>query len=203
MTPRLTDPPEPVPPPPMAKKKAPKKASSPAPSTPAPAKDVDLALVESLLRLMKESEATELDIDNQKAGLRVHLRRGAAAPATPAPVVHVLQGGGMAAAPMAAAPTAPVAVAAPAAAPAPAGPPPGTKEFKSPMVGTFYRAASPDAEPFASAGKNVKPDSTLCIIEAMKVMNEIKAECSGTVVEVLVENGAAVEFGQPLFLIKA
>ncbi len=185
----------------MAKKKALKKASSPAPSTPAPSKDVDLALVESLLRLMKESEATELDIDNQKAGLRVHLRRGAAAAA--APVVHVLQGGGMAAAPMAVAPTAPVAPAAPAAAPAPAGPPPGTKEFKSPMVGTFYRSASPDAEPFASTGKNVKPDSTLCIIEAMKVMNEIKAECSGTVVEVLVENGAAVEFGQPLFLIKA
>ncbi len=200
---RQTDPSEPVPPPPMAKKKASKKASSPAPSTPAPSKDVDLALVESLLRLMKESEATELDIDNQKAGLRVHLRRGAATPAAAAPVVHVLQGGGMAAAPLAAAPAAPVAPAAPAAAVVPSGPPPGTKEFKSPMVGTFYRAASPDAEPFASAGKTIKPESVLCIIEAMKVMNEIKAECSGTVVEVLVENGAAVEFGQPLFLIKS
>jgi len=186
----------------MAKKKAIKKASSPAPSVPAPSKDVDLALVESLLRLMKESEATELDIDNQKAGLRVHLRRGAPAAAAAAPVVHVLQGGAMAAAPMAAAPQAAAPVAAPAAA-VPSGPPPGTKEFKSPMVGTYYRAASPDAEPFASAGKAIKPDSTLCIIEAMKVMNEIKAECSGTIVEVLVENGAAVEFGQPLFLIKS
>ena len=187
----------------MAKKKATTKASSPAPSTPAPSKDVDLALVEALLRLMKESEATELDIDNQKAGLRVHLRRGApASAAAAAPVVHVLQGGAMAAAPLATVPQSAAPVAAPAAA-APSGPPPGTKKFKSPMVGTFYRASSPDAEPFASAGKSIKPDSTLCIIEAMKVMNEIKAECSGTIVEVLVENGAAVEFGQPLFLIKA
>jgi len=184
----------------MAKKKAIKKASSPAPSTPAPSMDVDLALVEALLRLMKNSEATELDIDNHKAGLRVHLCRGTPAAAAAAPVVHVLQGGAMAAAPLPAGALAPVA--APAAAAAPAGPPPGTKEFNSPMVGTFYRSSSPDAEPFASVGKSVKPDTTLCIIEAMKVMNEIKAECSGTIVEVLVENGAAVEFGQPLFLIK-
>ena len=118
-----------------------------------------------------------------------------------APVVHVTQAGGVPAAAVVPAPV--VAVpAGTAPAPAPSGPPPGTKEFKSPMVGTFYRAASPDAEPFTAVGRSVKPESVICIIEAMKVMNEIKAECSGTVVEILVENGAAVEFGQPLFLIK-
>ena len=74
--------------------------------------------------------------------------------------------------------------------------------FKSPMLGTFYRAASPEAEPFAKVGDKVTADKTLCIIEAMKVMNEIKAEREFEVVEVLVKNGEPVEFGQPLFLIK-
>lgn len=202
MAPRLTDPSEPVPPPPMAKKKALKKASSPAPSTPAPAKDVDLALVESLLRLMKESEATELDIDNQKAGLRVHLRRGAATPAAPAPVVHVLQGGGMAAAPMAAAPLAPAAPAAPAAAPAPAGPPPGTKEFKSPMVGTFYRAPAPEAPNYVEVGTRVSRGQTLCILEAMKLMNEFQAEYDLEIIAILADNGTMVEYGTPLFEVR-
>jgi acetyl-CoA carboxylase biotin carboxyl carrier protein len=76
-------------------------------------------------------------------------------------------------------------------------------EFKSPMVGTFYRAPSPEAQAYVTEGERVTPDATLCIIEAMKVMNEIKAESSGEVVDILVENGEAVEFGQPLFLIKS
>jgi len=76
-------------------------------------------------------------------------------------------------------------------------------EFKSPMVGTFYRAPSPESPPFVAEGEKVNKESILCIIEAMKVMNEIKSETSGEVVDVLVENGEAVEFGQPLFLIKA
>jgi acetyl-CoA carboxylase biotin carboxyl carrier protein len=70
------------------------------------------------------------------------------------------------------------------------------------MVGTFYRSASPDAEPFVKVGSRVNPDTVICIIEAMKVMNEIKAELSGEVLEVLAENGEPVEFGQPLFLVK-
>lgn len=78
---------------------------------------------------------------------------------------------------------------------------PAGKPFPSPLVGTFYRAASPEAEPFVGVGSQVGPETVLCIIEAMKVMNEIKAEMRGTVVEVLVENGAPVEYGQPLFLI--
>lgn len=73
---------------------------------------------------------------------------------------------------------------------------------KSPMVGSFYRASSPDAEPFVKVGDVVTPESTVCIIEAMKVMNEIKSEIAGEVVELLVENGTAVQFGEPLFRVK-
>jgi acetyl-CoA carboxylase biotin carboxyl carrier protein len=72
----------------------------------------------------------------------------------------------------------------------------------SPMVGTFYRAASPEAEPFVAEGSKVAPETVICIIEAMKVMNEIKAERAGQILRVLVENGEPVEFGQPLFLIR-
>lgn len=75
-------------------------------------------------------------------------------------------------------------------------------EIKSPMVGTFYRSSSPDAKPYAEAGKVIKEEDTLCIIEAMKVMNEIKSETSGTIVKILVEDGQPVEFGQTLFTVK-
>ena len=78
----------------------------------------------------------------------------------------------------------------------------GLHVIESPMVGTFYSAASPDAAPFATVGAKVDPTSTVCIIEAMKIFNEIKAECSGSIAEVLVQNGASVEFGQPLFKVK-
>ena len=76
------------------------------------------------------------------------------------------------------------------------------KEVVSPMVGTFYRAPSPDSAPYVKEGQEVAEESVVCIIEAMKVMNEIKAEVKGVVTEVLVENGAAVQFGQPLFRVK-
>ena len=75
-------------------------------------------------------------------------------------------------------------------------------EIKSPMVGTFYGSPSPENPPFVSPGQEVTPETVVCIIEAMKVMNEIKAEVSGTIVEVLAENGKSVEFGQPLFRLK-
>ena len=160
---------------------------------------MDLTPIRKLVQLMQKADLAELEIDDQKSGLRVHLRKGdeggGAAAAAQAPVVHVLGGAG------APAPVAPAA--APAAAPAEAaGPPPGTEAFESPMVGTFYRSPSPDADPFVSAGSKFTEDSVLCIVEAMKVMNEIKAEFRGEIVEVLVENGEPVEFGQPLFLIK-
>lgn len=111
---------------------------------------------------------------------------------------------------MAAAP-APIA-AAPTAAPAPApvaapaadsdGLPPGTEEITSPMVGTFYTASAPDADAFVKVGDKVSAETTVCIVEAMKVMNEIQAEISGEILEILVENGTAVQFGEPLFRVK-
>ena len=81
-------------------------------------------------------------------------------------------------------------------------PEPKGEVYKSPMLGTFYRAASPEAEPFCKVGDRVSADKTLCIIEAMKVMNEIKAEREFEILEILVKNGEPVEFGQPLFLIR-
>jgi len=90
-----------------------------------------------------------------------------------------------------------------ASGPAPeAGLPADVKEIVSPMVGTFYTASSPDADPFVKIGSKVSADSTVCIIEAMKVMNEIKSEISGEIVEILVENGTAVQYGEPLFRVK-
>ena len=109
--------------------------------------------------------------------------------------------------------SAPAPAAAPAAAPAtapagaapdpePSGLPAGTEEITSPMVGTFYTASAPDADAFVKVGDRVSADTTVCIVEAMKVMNEIQAEIAGEIVEILVENGTAVQFGEPLFRVK-
>ena len=158
---------------------------------------MDLKLIQRLVALMARNDLSLVDIDDPQSGLKLRLKRGHRPSAsTQVPVVHVSGGGGpaMVPAPQAAAPAGEAA--AEAAPSAPAG-----KPFPSPLVGTFYRAASPDAEPFVSVGSQVGPDTVLCIIEAMKVMNEIKAETSGRIVEVLVENGEPVEYGQPLFLI--
>ena len=162
---------------------------------------MDLSEIRKLVRLMQRAELTELEIDDSNTGLRVHLkrRRGGGeedegAPRTLQPVVQLVPGAGAAAPGVPAAP-APVAL-------AEAGPPPGTITFDSPMVGTFYRAPAPDADPYVERGTRVDDETVLCIIEAMKVMNEIKAEMRGDIVEILVENGEPVEFGQPLFLIK-
>ena len=100
------------------------------------------------------------------------------------------------------APQALPATAAPAAAPATAPAAPSGPEIKSPMVGTFYAASSPEAAPFVSVGQEVTPDTVVCIIEAMKVMNEVKAETSGVIAEVCAENGKPVQFGQALFRLK-
>lgn len=109
---------------------------------------------------------------------------------------HIVTSVPMAAAAPVAAPSAPAPAAAPAA------PVANLKEIKSPMVGTFYSAPSPDAPPFLSVGQEVTPDTVVCIIEAMKVMNEIKAEVGGVVAEVCAENGKPVQFGQALFRLK-
>ena len=159
---------------------------------------MDLSELQKLVRLMLRADLAELELEDSNRGVRVHLKRDSArrVEAGVPSVVQVMPSGLSAAAPLAASTTA-------AGAPtAPAGPPPGTEVFKSPIVGTFYRSPSPEAESFVSAGSTFEEGSVLCIIEAMKVMNEIRAEFRGEVVEVLAENGEPIEFGQPLFLIK-
>ena len=136
---------------------------------------------------MKKSDLSEFEIQDQEFKLRIK-RDVPGRAAAPAP----------AAAPVAAAPVA----AAPAAAPAPLAADPNMKVITSPMVGTYYATPSPDSPNFVAVGSPVKADSVVCIIEAMKVMNEIQSELSGTIVECLVASGTSVEFGQPLFRVK-
>ena len=150
----------------------------------------DIKTLKLLIRLMKENELSELDIRDKDQ--QVSLKRGGA---QPLPAVHHVA----AAQPVHAAPP-PAAGVAPSA--APADETAGLTKITSPMVGTFYAASSPDAEPFARVGSHIGHDSVICVIEAMKVFNEIKAETAGTIIKVLVSNGQAVEFGQPLFLVK-
>ena len=150
----------------------------------------DLKRVKQLVELMKANDLTDVEI--KQGELEITLRRGTQTVMVsnmPAPV---------------SVPTAPVSVppvAVPTAPVVPTAPtePANTTLIKSPMVGTFYAASRPDAPPFAKVGDTVTPEKTVCMIEAMKVYNEIQAECSGKIVEVLVKNGEAVEFGKPLF----
>jgi acetyl-CoA carboxylase biotin carboxyl carrier protein len=148
---------------------------------------IDIRKLESLVRLMVENDLTELDLKDGEETVTV--KRGGK------PVV-------VAAAPVAAAPApAPAPVAAPAAAPA-ADDDAGCIAVESPMVGTFYATPGPDKPPFAQVGTQVGPESIVCLVEAMKIFNEIKAEKSGTIHKILVKSGQPVEFGQKLFLIK-
>ena len=141
----------------------------------------------AIAQIMAQHELSEVSIEQR--GCKVRLRRG---PRVAVPV---------ATAPLAAA-SAPTAATTGAPAPAAAAADASLVEITSPMVGTFYRAPSPESDPFVEVGDRVEEDTVVCIIEAMKVMNEITAEVSGTVEEVLVANGEAVEFGQPLFRIR-
>lgn len=147
----------------------------------------DVRKIRRLVELMKEHDLTELDL--QEGDVRVQLRRGTAAPM--AAVVGVPQA--MPAAPVAGPPAAESAVPAAEAESA------SISFVKSPMVGTFYAAPDPESPPFVKVGDHIGPDTTVCIVEAMKVFNQIPAETSGRVIAVLAENGAPVEFGQPLF----
>ncbi len=161
---------------------------------------MDVKLIQRLIKLMKDGELFELELEDDKAGTRLRLKRGKPeAPAAQMPMLHVMHGGPVAA------PAAPAA-SAPAAGGAPAEPekPAAQKgvTINSPMVGTFYRSSSPESDPFVRVGTRIELNRTLCIIEAMKVMNEIKAEITGELLEILAENGEPVEFGQPLFLVK-
>ncbi|MFM8343706.1 MAG: acetyl-CoA carboxylase biotin carboxyl carrier protein [Betaproteobacteria bacterium] len=154
---------------------------------------MDLRKLKTLIDLVSESNISELEITEAEGKVRI-VKTGVSAVAAPTVM----------AAPLAAGATAATAAPAPAAAapePAPATEPAG-HAVKSPMVGTFYRAASPGAKPFAEVGQQIKEGEAICIIEAMKIMNEIEADKTGTITQILCENGQAVEFGQPLFIIE-
>ena len=154
---------------------------------------VDLRQVEKLLDFMSAHGLEEFEYEH--AGMHIRLRKGASGVA-PAPLLHVPQAAAPVHAP-APADSAPVAEAPPAA--------PKVEELhivKSPIVGTFYLAPGPDAPPFVNPGETVREGQVLCIVEAMKLMNEIEADTSGEVVQVLAENGQPVEYGQGLFSIR-
>ena len=171
-------------------------------TAPKPAASVNMEELRELIGLLRENGLAELELENE--GIRVRLRRDSVPGSSyvaDAPPQH-----GPAPAPAAPAP----------APPPPAGPAhPGTQAstaasqdqdlhiIPSPIVGTFYRSPSPSADPFVKIGSNVEPESVVCIIEAMKLMNEIQAEASGEVVKIYVENGQPVEYGQPLFGIRS
>ena len=150
-----------------------------------PSTSATIREVEQLVRLMVDNDLTELDIEEGSRKILLK-RRSAEAPVLAAPL--------------------PVPA---AAAEAPSRSDQGAEapedehaEIKSPMVGTFYTAASPDSRPFVSVGDAIEVDDVVCIVEAMKVMNEIKADCSGTIAEICMENAQPVEFGQVLFRVR-
>jgi acetyl-CoA carboxylase biotin carboxyl carrier protein len=147
---------------------------------------VELKDIKAIIDLMKKNSITEFELEEKDSRLR--LKRGLNGPA---PVVQSEE-----ATAIMAMPAAPVV-----AAPAPVVNT-GETDIKSPMIGTFYRSPSPEAVSYVEIGTEVNPDSVVCIIEAMKVMNEIKAEVKGVVTQMLVENGKPVEFGQPLFRVR-
>jgi acetyl-CoA carboxylase biotin carboxyl carrier protein len=149
---------------------------------------MDLRKLKTLIDLVAESGIAELEVTEGED--RVRIAKFSPAPAAPTSSTTVVT------APAPVGPT--VAVAAPAPAPEPE---PTGHLVKSPMVGTFYRSPSPGAAAFVELGQTVKPGDTLCIIEAMKLLNEIEAEVGGVVKEILIENGQPVEYGQPLFVI--
>lgn len=155
---------------------------------------MDLRKLKTLVELVSESNVSELEITEPEG--KVRIVKGGAVQAPVQTVVLPQIPSSATAVPAAATPAEPVTAAAPADAAA------GGVVVKSPMVGTFYRASGPDAEPFVQIGQKISVGDTLCIIEAMKILNELEAEQAGTVRQILVENGQAVEFGQPLFVLE-
>ena len=173
---------------------------------PDPGPSVNMEELRELIALMRENGLAELELEREE--FRVRLRRDSAG----GPSGHYAEAANPAPVPAAAPAPAPAPPAAPVSTPAPAHPGTHATEaasqdqdlhiIPSPIVGTFYRSASPNADPFVKIGSNIEHDSVVCIIEAMKLMNEIQAEASGEVVKIYVETGQPVEYGQPLFGIK-
>ena len=153
---------------------------------------MDIKDIKAIIDLMKKNSITEFELERQDSKIR--LKRGSNGGAPVVQYDELATGG-----------TVPI-LSPVAAVPAPVGTPPvpatNEIEVKSPMIGTFYRAPSPEAASYVEIGAEIHPDSVVCIIEAMKVMNEIKAEVKGVITQVLVENAKPVEFGQPLFKVR-
>ncbi|PLX32482.1 MAG: acetyl-CoA carboxylase biotin carboxyl carrier protein [Ignavibacteria bacterium] len=152
---------------------------------------MDIQYVRKLVKIVTDSQIAELEIEEEGQRVRVTrtLYTEPVVMASPASAAHAVAPQPQAAAPAAVEESAP--------APEPA----GGVEVRSPIVGTFYRASSPDAEPFVKVGEAISTGQTLCIIEAMKIMNEIESDQSGTIVKILVEDGQPVEYNQPLFIV--
>lgn len=151
---------------------------------------MDLKDIKAIIDLMKKNSISEFELERQD--FKIKLKRGTNGGGAPAQYEDAPGAGSL---PMVAAPTAPL--------PLPASTPGVNEtEIKSPMIGTFYRAPSPESAPYVDVGSDVNPDTVVCIIEAMKVMNEIKAEVKGVITQVLVDNAKPVEFGQSLFKIR-
>jgi len=156
---------------------------------------VDLKDIKAIIDLMKKNSVSEFELEKQD--FKIRLKRATNGGQNPsledAPPVAYLQV------------PSPVPIPVPGTPPpvAPAAAPNNDQEIKSPMIGTFYRAPSPESVPYVEVGTEVGPDTVVCIIEAMKVMNEIKAEAKGVITQVLVDNAKPVEFGQPLFKLRA
>jgi len=153
---------------------------------------VDLKDIKAIIDLMRKNSVSEFELE--KDDFKIRLKRGTNGSATGA-ASEDAPGLTYAPAPAASGPG-------PAAAPPPPVPASNEVEIKSPMIGTFYRAPSPESAPYIEVGMEVNPDTVVCIIEAMKVMNEIKAEAKGVITQAMVENAKPVEFGQPLFKIR-
>ena len=155
---------------------------------------MDLKDIKELIALIRKNDLSEFSLEQE--GFKITLKRGGE-------FQQVITAPAFAPAPISIAPAAaPAAALTAPAASASSGGNSGDRDLPSPMVGTFYSAASPDSAPFVTVGQQVTPETTICIIEAMKVMNEIKAETSGVITEILAENGKPVQYGQALFRIR-
>jgi acetyl-CoA carboxylase biotin carboxyl carrier protein len=153
---------------------------------------VDLKDIKAIIDLMKKNSVSEFELEKQE--FKIRLKRGVTGSPPAGPYDEAQQVTYV---------TAPAALPAPAAAPGVVAPETSTdSEIKSPMIGTFYRSPSPESGSYVEVGAEVNPDTVVCIIEAMKVMNEIKAEVKGVITQVLVDNAKPVEFGQPLFKVR-
>ena len=151
---------------------------------------MDLKDIKAIIDLMRKNSISEFELE--KEGFKIKLKRGTNGVGFPAPYEDLTLPSGMAPMPG----TPPLLTSVPVPVPS------KDQDIKSPMIGTFYRAPSPESAPYVDIGAEVGPETVVCIIVAMKVMNEIKAEVKGCISQVLVENGKPVEFGQPLFKVR-